>query len=54
MGCCLEIPLLNNNCANVKKIMENYSKIHTILCSAGHSHTNDNHNSTTYAIFMSL
>ena len=31
------IPLLDNSCANEGKILQNYSKIHTILCSAGHS-----------------
>lgn len=31
------IPLLDNSCGNENKIIENYSKIHTILCSAGHS-----------------
>ena len=31
------IPYLDNSCANEKKILENYSKIHTIYCSAGHS-----------------
>ncbi len=33
----ITIPYLDNSCANEKKILENYSKIHTILCSAGHS-----------------
>lgn len=33
----INIPYLDNSCANEKKIKENYSKIHTILCSAGHS-----------------
>lgn len=33
----LQIPYLDNTSGNEKKILENYSKIHTILCSAGHS-----------------
>ena len=33
----INIPYLDNSCANEKKILENYSKIHTIYCSAGHS-----------------
>ena len=31
------IPYLDNSSANEQKILENYSKIHTIYCSAGHS-----------------
>lgn len=31
------IPYIDNSVANEKKIYENYSKIHTILCMAGHS-----------------
>ena len=33
----VNIPYLDNSCANENKILENYSKIHTIYCSAGHS-----------------
>lgn len=33
----VKIPYLSNNSGNEKKILENYSKIHTIYCSAGHS-----------------
>tara|TARA_B110000037_G_C17092088_1_gene494429 strand:- start:53 stop:1051 length:999 start_codon:yes stop_codon:yes gene_type:complete len=33
----VNIPFLNNNSGNEKKILDNYSKIHTIYCSAGHS-----------------
>lgn len=33
----VNIPYLDNSCANESKILENYSKIHTIYCSAGHS-----------------
>jgi len=33
----INIPYLDNSCADEKKILENYSKIHTIYCSAGHS-----------------
>ena len=33
----INIPLLNNSCGNENKIIDNYSKIHTIYCSAGHS-----------------
>ncbi len=33
----LQIPYLDNSSGNEKKIRSNYSKIHTILCSAGHS-----------------
>ena len=33
----VNIPYLDNSCANENKILENYSRIHTIYCSAGHS-----------------
>ena len=33
----VKIPLLDNSVGNEDKIKENYSKIHTIYCSAGHS-----------------
>ena len=33
----LKIPFLDNSCADERAILNNYSKIHTILCSAGHS-----------------
>lgn len=33
----INIPLLMNNCADENKIIENFSKIHTLYCSAGHS-----------------
>ena len=33
----INIPLLNNNSGNENKILNNYSQIHTLLCSAGHS-----------------
>lgn len=33
----VNIPYLANNCANETKIRDNYEKIHTIMCSAGHS-----------------
>ena len=33
----VEIPYLDNSSADEKKILENYSKIHTIYCTAGHS-----------------
>ena len=33
----INIPYLDNTCGNEQKILENYSKIHTIYCSAGHS-----------------
>lgn len=33
----IKIPLLDNSCADENKIRNNYSKIHTIYCSAGHS-----------------
>jgi hypothetical protein len=33
----INIPILDNSIENEEKIMENYSKIHTIYCSAGHS-----------------
>jgi len=33
----VKIPYLTNNSANETKIRENYEKIHTIMCSAGHS-----------------
>lgn len=33
----VNIPYLNNAVANENEIMKNYSKIHTIYCSAGHS-----------------
>ena len=33
----INIPYLANNCANEAKIRDNYEKIHTIMCSAGHS-----------------
>lgn len=33
----INIPYLNNSTGNETNIKENYSKIHTILCSAGHS-----------------
>lgn len=35
--CNITIDYLNNSVANEKKIYDNYSKIHTILCMAGHS-----------------
>ena len=33
----INIPFLDNSCANAELILQNYSKIHTLLCSAGHS-----------------
>ena len=33
----IQIPLLDNSVANEKKIIENYSKISLLLCTAGHS-----------------
>lgn len=33
----VNIPYLDNSCANETKIRDNYEKIHTIMCSAGHS-----------------
>ena len=33
----VNIPFLNNNSSNENKILNNYAKIHTIYCSAGHS-----------------
>ena len=33
----INIPYLDNTSGNEKKILQNYSKIHTIYCSAGHS-----------------
>lgn len=33
----VNIPYLANNCYNEAKIRDNYEKIHTIMCSAGHS-----------------
>ena len=33
----INLPFLNNSCANENKIIENYSKISTIYCTAGHS-----------------
>ena len=33
----VNIPILDNSIGNQNKILENYSKIHTIYCSAGHS-----------------
>jgi hypothetical protein len=33
----ITIPFLDNSCGNESKIRDNYSKIHTIYCSAGHS-----------------
>lgn len=33
----INIPLIDNTVGNEKKIIDNFSKIHTVLCSAGHS-----------------
>jgi hypothetical protein len=33
----INLPLLQNNIANEKKIYDNYAKIKTIICTAGHS-----------------
>ena len=33
----VNLPLLDNSVANERKIYENFSKIHTLLCTAGHS-----------------
>lgn len=33
----INIPLLLNNSSNEEKILNNYSKVHTMLCSAGHN-----------------